>query len=365
MKFIFLSYVSTREFRRPEDWIKRIGGYYGVLEALSRRHTVISIEQIGYEGRHNFNGVTSYFFNHSRHGLRFPFRLHRFVRRLAPDIVVVHGLHFPAQVILLRLALGRRVYILVQSHADKPPRGLKKVLQKWADRGTNAYLFTSKVMAGEWIDAGLIRSEDKIRELMVASSVLKKIGREDALARTGVRGDPVFVWAGRLDENKDPFTLITAFLNFASDLPQARLYMIYQGDELLPQVYAQLAKSPYRDAVVLVGKVAHEEMAWWFSAADFVVSTSHAEAFGLAVAEAMSCGCIPIVTDIPSYRKITADGNCGLLFGTGDPVDLLRAMSRAILMDQRQQQKKVALHFAENLSFTAIAGQLDRIGVSL
>jgi glycosyltransferase involved in cell wall biosynthesis len=362
MKFVFLGYVNTPEFKRPEDWIKRIRGYFGVLESLSRRHSVVSIEQIGYEGEYHSNGVNSYFFNHSRNRLRFPFRLHRFVRRLNPDIVVVHGLHFPRQVILLRLALGGRARIFVQSHADKLPTGSKRMMQRIADRYTNAYLFTSQVMAKEWVQKGLIASAEKIRELMVGSSVLSRVARTAATVKMGIRGNPVFIWAGRLDENKDPLTLINAFLAFAATCPMARLYVIYQTDELLPLIYAKLANNPRRDSIALVGRVAHEEMAWWFSAADFVISTSHAEAFGLAVAEAMSCGCIPIVTDIPSYRKITADGACGLLFERGNANGLLRSMRLAVLMDREVEERKVGRQFAGRLSFEAIAEELARIG---
>lgn len=365
MTFVFLSYINTPEFKRPDDWINRIRGYYGVLEALSERHTVISIEQIDYEGEFRSGGVLAYFLNYKRKTLRFPFRLHRFVRRLHPDVVVVHGLHFPLQVIQLRLALGTRPRIILQEHANKPPADWRKALQRLADRCTNAYLFTSREMAGAWLDAGLIRRENKIRELMVGSSVLSRVDQETARQRTGCTGERIFVWAGRLNGNKDPMTLIDAFLSFAETYPQARLYMIFQTDELLAEVKAQLEKNPAAGAIILVGRVAHQHMGDWFSAADFVISTSHAEAFGLAVVEAMACGCIPIVTDIPSYRKITGKGCCGLLFETGNPEDLLRALGQGMRLDLGQAQEKVSIQYTENLSFRSIAHQLDQIGSSL
>ncbi len=365
MRFISLSYVNTPEFKEPEAWIKRIRGYFGVLETLSRQHMVISIEQIDYEGQYLYNGVTSYFLKYGKQELRFPVRLHRFVRRLRPDIVIVHGLIFPLQVIQLRMALGRKVRIVLQGHADKPPRGWRKGLQRLADRCTDAYLFTSHVMAREWLERGLIRGEQKIRELMVTSSVLTRVSREEARQRTGCTGAPVFVWAGRLNKNKDPFTLVEAFSTFVKDCPQARLYMIYQTEELHSELQAWLAKNPLSGAMVLVGKVKHEDMVYWLSAADFVVSTSLAEAFGLAVVEAMSCGCIPIVSDIPSYRKITDEGRCGLLFEAGNVQALAKALQQGVSLDLREERRKVSQQFAENLSFQAIADRLGQIGSSL
>jgi len=365
MRFLFLSYINTPEFKRPEDWIKRIRPFFAVVEALGERHTVISIEQIDFKGKYRFNGVNTYFLNYGPKTVRFPLRMHRFVRGLEPDVVIVHGLHFPLQVILLRLALGRRTRILLQSHADRPPAGWRKAAQWLADRCTDAYLFTSRVMAGEWIEKGLIRSEQKIRELMVGSSVLPRKDRDTARKRTGCTGDPIFVWAGRLNDNKDPITLTAAFLAFAKTRPGARLYMIYHTSEMLAEIKALVDTSPCSNSIVLVGKVGHDEMSYWFSAADFVISTSHAEAFGLAVVEAMSCGCIPIITDIPSYRKITGEGRCGLLFEPGNAEALAGALSTAITLDRQEEQQKVADQFAEQLSFRAIADRLYQIGNSM
>lgn len=365
MTYVFLSYVNTPAFRQPEDWIKRIRGYFGVLEALSDQHTVISIEQIDHTGEYRANGVTSYFLNYGPKTQRFPFGLHRFVRRLRPDVVVVHGLGYPFQVYLLRLTLGPRVRILLQAHADKIPSGrLKRGLQLLADRSTDAYLFTSRVMAEDWVSEGLISGGDKIRELMVGSSVLLRIPREMARQKTGCMGTPVFVWAGRLDNNKDPLTLLEGFLRFSETNPGARLYMIYQTEEQLLLIQSMLEYVGTK-AVVLVGKVAHEDMGYWFSAADFVISTSHAEAFGLAVVEAMSCGCIPILTSIPSYRKITGEGRCGVLFQPGDVAGLQQALQQSVKLDLTEAQRKVVLQYAEQLSFQAIAGQLDQIVNSL
>lgn len=365
MKFVFLSYVNTQEFTRPEDWIQRLRGYFGVLEALSQRHQVNSIEQIDYEGEYHLNGVQYHFLNFRKKIRRWPVRLHRYVRKLHPDIVVVHGLHFPLQVIQLRQALGRSVRIIVQSHADKLPPGWKKPLQIWADRCTDAYLFTASVMAKQWIAGRLISSADKVNELMVGSSIFTPVDKATARTRTGMRGEQIFIWAGRLEANKDPFTMITAFLNFATGHPGARLYMIYQTEELADDVRQLLTECDPGQSIVLVGKVAHAEMVDWFCGADFVVSTSHAEAFGLAISEAMSCGCIPILSDIPSYRKITGEGNCGLLFAAGNAGDLQRALLEGSRMDLREEQQKVSAQFAEHLSFRAIADRLDQIGNSL
>ena len=46
----------------------------------------------------------------------------------------------------------------------------------------------------------------------------------------------------------------------------------------------------------------------------FFILGSHYEGSGYALLEAMACGCIPIVTNIPSYKFMTNNGDCALLF---------------------------------------------------
>jgi len=85
-----------------------------MLEALAAQHEVISIEQIDYEGEYAQNAVRYIFFRRPSAGVWFPFRLHRLIRDLEPDLVLIQGLHFPVQVVQLRLALGSGTKLLLQ-----------------------------------------------------------------------------------------------------------------------------------------------------------------------------------------------------------------------------------------------------------
>ncbi|MBV9986079.1 MAG: glycosyltransferase family 4 protein, partial [Chitinophagaceae bacterium] len=319
MKFVFTGYVRSSGFARPEDWLKRLAAYFGVLEALAGRHEVISIEQIGYTGSMEQKGVQYRFMEFGTGRiLFFPFRLHRFIKHQKPDIVLVHGIEFPLQVLQLRWKLGKTVKILVQSHSNRIPGGYKALLQRLADKHIDAYLFTSHTTGNAWADRQLIRDRRKIRELMVGSSVFIPADRKSARDRLGIPQDiSLFLWAGRLDKNKDPMTVIKAFLRFVAQEQRAKLYFIYQTNDLKAELEKYLRQHDATAAVTLVGKVEHEAMADWFSSADYFISGSAKEVFGAAVVEAMSCGCIPILSDIPSFRRIVADGDCGFLFRQG------------------------------------------------
>lgn len=365
MKFVFASYVYSKDFNRPEGWLRHIRFYGGILESLSKNNTVISIEQIDYEGKLLHKGVQYYFKRFSKPGRRFPFKLHYFIKKQQPDVVFIQGLHYPLQVIQLRLTVGKKVKIIVQNHAEKPFTGIKKYLQKTADRFIDAYLFASRDMGLDWVKKGNLANSEKIHEVMEVSSVFYPLEKETAKAHTGVEGQPVFLWVGRLNKNKDPLNVIKAFLQFVDSEPSARLYMIYHTAELLPQIKALLENSTNKSAVKLVGQISNDNMLYWYNSADYILSGSYYEGSGTAVCEAMSCGCIPIVTDIPAFRAITDSGECGLLYEAGNQQALLSALVESQAIDTSESRIKTLGWFNQNLSFDAIARKIDEIATSL
>jgi glycosyltransferase involved in cell wall biosynthesis len=365
MKYVFLTYNHSLEVDSPEGWYKRTRVYATVLYHLSKANTVINVKQINYEGECLHNCVHYHFVNFSKKKTYFPVKLNLYVKKLKPDVVFVQGLHNPAQVIQLRLILGKTTKIIVQNHAEQPLTGIKKYLQLMAGNCINACLFTSHAMGMDWIKKGNLPERLKIHEVMEVSSVFCPVEKKLAKEKTGVAGNPVFLWVGRLNENKDPLNVVKAFLKFAIINPAARLYMIYQTDELLGALNKLLDKNINKSAIILIGEVAHHELLYWLNSADFIISGSHYEGSGTAICEAMSCGCIPIVTDIFSFRMITDNGNCGLLYEAGNVEALLSALLQTNDLNLPEKRNNSLAYFNENLSFDAIARKIDEIATAL
>src|SRR5690348_378670 len=99
------------------------------------------------------------------------------MQQLRPDVVIVHGLHFALQTILLRLQLGRKVKIIVQHHGEKPAKGIRRILRWMASHCIDAYMFTALEMGMEWVRAGNIKEPAKLREVMEASSTFSPADR--------------------------------------------------------------------------------------------------------------------------------------------------------------------------------------------
>jgi hypothetical protein len=81
------------------------------------------------------------------------------------------------------------------------------------------------------------------------------------------------------------------------------------------------------------------------------VQASHAEGSGGALIDALACGTTPLVTDIPSFRKITGDGACGALFPVGNAAALAGAIREWGGRDWPTLRRRARAHFERALSF--------------
>lgn len=362
MKIINTSYNINFQFTSPEDWLKRINFFTGILEQLSIRHDVHSIEQINYKGDIVKNNVQYHFPGLGRKGLIFPWRLHRYIKKLKPDMVFINGLIFPLQVVQLRLTLGKRAKIILIHHAEKPFNGIGKYFQRFASHFINAYFFTSVEFGNEWMNNGNLRRKSKVYEVMEASSIFSQKDKQAARKRLSLNEEPVFLWVGRLNANKNPLMVVKAFIGFLQYRPQANLYMIFQTNELLNDIKDLLAKNNQaQKSIHLIGKIAHDDMEDWYNSANFFISGSYYEGSGVSVCEAMSCGCIPILTDIISFRKMTGRGKCGFLYEAGNEADLLLTLKKAAQCNIEHERQKAVEQFREELSFEAIGKKLMKL----
>ena len=358
MNIIHLSYAQIGNYREPVSWLKKISFYVGILEAMSKHGSIKSIHCISYEGVLQKNDVEYHFIKQKKWQHWLPFKLHSYIKTLRPDAIIVHGLIFPWQVILLRWQLGSGIKILVQHHAERPYHDARSLLQRFADRFVQAYFFCSVDFGRDWVERGQIKSISKVKEVMEASSHFLPYEKEKARAVTKVSGERIFLWVGRLDVNKDPLTVARAFLKFVRLDPTVRLYMIFQSFELFEELKRIISNERMDDVIHLVGQVEHDALETWYNSADFIISSSHYEGSGIAVCEGLSCGCIPVLSDIPSFRMMTDNGTIGVLFEPGNEASLIQALKKTQAMDVAREREKVLQLFEAKLSFNAISTKI-------
>lgn len=288
----------------------------------------------------------------------------RAVRRLRPDVIHFHGTNLYVNHALLLAALGRdRPPVVVHYHGGQPsPNPLARRLQRYNCHQADRFLFTTREHARPFIDAGLIKASEQVEPFMETSSPLRRQARAEARRRTGMTGAPVFLWTGRLDANKDPMTALRGFARILDAWPNAHLYLHYLTDALLPSLKQYVAERPPLQAHVhFQGRAPFEAMEAIYNSADFFLQASHHEFSGLAVLDALACGVIPVVTDIPSFRAMTNDGQYGILF----PPEDVDALTRRVLAFPRdtiaEHATQIRAWFDRTFSFPALARQLEGV----
>lgn len=286
------------------------------------------------------------------------------IRRSRPDLIHFHGINLHWNLLLLFLALGKGAPpVVLHYHGGYPAvNRLARAVQRYGFRRSARQLFTTLDHARPFVEARVIKGYDKVVELMETSSDFRPQVKAEARQKTGMVGDPVFLWAGRLHPIKDPFTALRGFERILQTWSGARLYLYYLTGEMLPEIQAYVAARPaLRQALHVRGRAPFSHMEAIYSSADFLLQSSLREFSGCAVLEAMACGAIPVVTDIPSFRAMTGDGRYGILFPPGDWEGLARdtlALSRSGLA---ARSAGVRAHFERTLSYPALARQLEKV----
>jgi glycosyltransferase involved in cell wall biosynthesis len=284
------------------------------------------------------------------------------IARQAADVVHVNGLIFPQLVASIRARCGPRTAIVVQHHGGEFPirgSGLVGLWQRQRWKGglaaADAISFTAVEQAEPWRAAGVLGNQ-RIIQIIEASTTIREVGRERARTAIGASGVPLILWVGRLTTNKDPLTVLDGLERALPQLPDARAIMVFGDDTLIESVDHRVRESPLlKDRVMLAGRVGHDEMPNYYGAADIYVSGSHSEGSGYALIEAMSAGVVPVVTSIPSFRVIAGEQHAQ--WAPGDAEALARSLVQTATADLDAQKAAAKDRFNRLLSWEAIGAR--------
>jgi len=374
-RLAIVNYAYAPDLDSPDALLDRYFSLVSWAEGLAlaaRQYgaQVTVVQAFAADAQRERNGVTYRFVNdglgpHPR-AWQTPRRLHDAVLHAQPDAVHVNGLLFPWQTWTLRQRLPHACAVIVQHHAERPWTGLRGAVQRLALRSCDGFLFTAFALAHPWQAAGVIHPTQPVFEIMEGTSDFHAQPRATARAATGMTGDPIVFWAGNLDANKDPLTILDGFELARAQLPAARLYMAFRFADLLPQVQARIARSPALSAAVhLLGALPRADIEPYFNSADFFVQGSHHESTGYALLDALACGVVPIVTDIPSFRVLTHNGALGALWPPGDAHAFAAALTACAQQTSAPQIAAVREFFEASLSVPAVGRQALAIYQSL
>lgn len=360
MRVTFVNYHFARDIRLPAALLERYETLTGLVGAVAAAGAQVAVVQRFHsDSTVDLDGIEYRFV---RDGLPWAAglldgvtRTNQAVVETRPDVIHAHGLGFARHAARIRPLLPHTP-LMLQDHADKPPLEIHQVAAaRRAFECVDMVTFASVEQAVPWAERGVIGTRTMVAELMEGSSRFDVVSRSAARQRTGFRGDPLVLWVGRLNANKDPITALEGFARAAPMLPDPRLVMVFHEAPTRALVEAWLAANPpVASRVRMLGRVPHAELEWLFGAADLYLSASRQEGSGYALLEALSCGVTPVVTDIPSFRVLTDGGRIGALWPAGDPMVCAAAILEASRSVAEEQRRRVRDHFEANFSFDAI-----------
>ena len=292
MKIVDLSMVYDTRLTSQEEQLRQHYTSVCWSEAMHRGGAdVHSLRRFSGDGDTTINGVHYRFvrdrFGHHLRNYEFPWRLYRELRRLRPDVVQLHHLSLSIHNLFIRQILPSSTILVIQHHGGPINIHWKQRFHNQLNRVVDGFFFTTAEDGKSWLQRS--SASEKIFELMEGSPIFNFDSRDQDLSfvcpdreaikqRSGMKGNPVFLWNGRLDENKDPLTVLKGFEKITNEFPEAGLYMIFRETKLLEQVERQIKQSEQLSARVnLVGAVDRKELLAMYQRADYFVLGSHYE----------------------------------------------------------------------------------------
>jgi len=161
--------------------------------------------------------------------------------------------------------------------------------------------------------------------------------------KLGLHTDDLMILSlSRISYEKNIHVIVQQFPEVLMSYPNARLVIVGKGPyrEDLEELSRQLGVEDY---IQFTGEVPHEDVAYYYHAADYFVSASTSETQGLTYAEAIASGTQCIVEGNDYLNQLLNDESLGITFEQDADFSesFVSYVQQQIAIDPRVQQKKL------------------------
>ncbi|HYM20071.1 MAG TPA: glycosyltransferase family 4 protein [Candidatus Kapabacteria bacterium] len=147
--------------------------------------------------------------------------------------------------------------------------------------------------------------------------------------------EPVAITVTQLDIVLDYLLKgIDVFLKVAEAMPDVKFELVGIRGEAL--AHARKEAAHLSNVTITEGPVSYETLLNYYHTASTYCQLSMDETFGVATAEAMSTGCIPVVSEVPSLREVT--GETGYVVNRNDITAIADAIRKSFDASEAQRQ---------------------------
>ena len=127
------------------------------------------------------------------------------------------------------------------------------------------------------------------------------------------KDDFIAIFIGRLAQEKNVVFLLDVMKDLVPSLPKLKLLIVGDGPDY--DLYKEIIEKYHlENNIIMTGKVAWEEVPYYYHLSDIFLTASHTETQGLTVIEAMASSVVPICIDDESFKNTIIDGLNGRIF---------------------------------------------------
>jgi glycosyltransferase involved in cell wall biosynthesis len=265
------------------------------------------------------------------------------ILELNPDVVHVHGTHYPYNLIAGMMMDSYPTIVTVHgimAMEYKFNSGLNffgglisYLLEKYTFNKVNQLIVCSKPM--KYILSEITNAEINIIPNGIDYKSIDRITQKKSIEK------PSIIYMGLLERIKGVDILINAIPLIKKRLPNIHVYIVGDGSQkaFLENLSRKLR---VEDNVNFLGYINGDEKYSYLKSADVCVVPSRYESFGIVILESMSCGTPLVGTDIGNIPYLLENGKIGL---SVDPDDSSSLADKIIeLLDNKELQSKMKLN---------------------
>jgi glycosyltransferase involved in cell wall biosynthesis len=172
----------------------------------------------------------------------------------------------------------------------------------------------------------------------------------------GGRRGPVILFVGNMVRAKGPDRLVEAMTLLVKRHPDALLCLVGSGD-LDVELGRRVKALALEGAVKTLGRIAHDEIPWWMSAADVLCLPSEMEGCPNVVLEALACGRPVVATRVGGVPELISHQENGVLVSSRSPSALAEGLLAAL---ERPWEAHELRSSAPHLSHAEVAAVYER-----
>lgn len=178
----------------------------------------------------------------------------------------------------------------------------------------------------------------------------KPVSKGSARQYLGFGNDKIILFVGRIDPLKGIDKLIQA-IPYLQNIQGLKLVVIGGGENSqreIEQLQKLACNLNIQDSVTFLGLIKHEQLPYFYSAADVCVVPSYYESFGLVALESLACGTPVVATDVGNLKYIIRQGETGYVVTDNAPHRLAEKI--ALLLSKPSTDTESALSIRASVS---------------